>query len=171
MSDSKREMLRHTVATAAYRAGKALRTAPENFSDFRLGPTSRTAGQILAHMGDLFEWALSIAEGHQRWNDSMPLPWERETARFFGALQAFDDYLASSAPLADSCEAIFQGPVADALTHIGQLAMLRRLAGSAVRGENYHRANIEIGRAGPEQAPPRREFDREAETGKIMPTG
>ncbi|MDL1879260.1 hypothetical protein FBQ85_29465, partial [Cytophagia bacterium CHB2] len=97
--DPKRELLRHTVATLAYRAGKTLRDIPENFASFRIDETTRTPAQILAHLGDLLDWALSLAEGEQRWNDSTPLPWEQEVARFFEALKKFDDYLASDAPL------------------------------------------------------------------------
>src|SRR3970040_1650719 len=99
-------------------------------------------------MGDLFDWALSLAIGDQKWNDSTPLPWEQEVARFFKAVKRFDDYLASDAALGRACERIFQGPIADALTHVGQLAMLRRLAGDRVRGENYFKAEIEVGRVG-----------------------
>lgn len=167
-TDSKRELLRHTVATLAYRAGKTLREVPENFASFRIAETTRTPAQILAHLGDLLDWALSLAEGEQRWHDSTPLPWEREIARFFEALKKFDDYLATDAPLSRACEKIFQGPIADALTHVGQLAMLRRLAGFPVRGENYHKAEIVIGRVGPEQSSRRMEFNRENETGNII---
>ena len=157
--DPKRELLRHTVATVAYRGGKALRGAPESFAGFRVGEASRTPGQILAHVGDLFDWALSIAKGHEGWQDSGPLPWVREVDRFFAALGAFDAYLASDAPLHADAEKLFQGPIADALTHVGQIAMLRRLAAAPVRGESYFRADIAPGRVGPEQSPPRREFD------------
>ncbi len=158
-TDQKREMLRHTVATLAYRCGKTLRDAPENFAEFRIGDKTRTPAQILAHIGDLLDWALSLAIGKQKWNDSTPLPWEQEVARFFDAIKKLDEYLASDAALGRPCEKIFQGPIADALTHTGQLAMLRRLAGSPVRGENYHKAEIEIGRVGPEQSAKRTEFD------------
>jgi hypothetical protein len=157
--DPKRELLRHTVATLAYRGGKTLRDAPEEFATFRPGNTTRTPGQILAHVGDLLDWGLSLAEGQQKWQTSTPLPWEQEVARFFAALKRFDDYLASEAALARTCEKIFQGPIADALTHVGQLALLRRLAGAPMRGENYHKAEIEIGRVGPEQSAKRFEFD------------
>ena len=159
MIDEKREMLRHTLATVAYRGGKTLRDAPPEFAAFRAGPTSRSPLQILAHMGDLFEWALSMAKGNEVWRDAEPLDWEEEVERFFSRLRAFDDYLASGAPLKANTEKLFQGPVADALTHTGQIAMLRRMADSPVRGENYFRADIVIGRVGREQAPGRREFD------------
>jgi hypothetical protein len=156
--DSSRQMLRHTLATLAYRAGKALRGAPESFADYGTGDRGRTPVRILAHMGDLFDWALSIAKGKQEWHDSAPLPWTREVERFFKTLQAFDDYLASDLPLGGSPEKLFQGPVADALTHTGQMAILRRMAGCPIRAENYYRAEIVAGRVGQEQTPPAREF-------------
>ena len=152
-------MLRHTVATLAYRAGKALRGAPDSFAGYRAGATSRTPAEILAHMGDLFDWALKMADGKHEWHDSQPLAWEREKARFFSALEAFDRRLASGVPLVFSAEKLFQGPIADALTHTGQIAMLRRMAGCAIRGENYVKAEISVGRVGAEQAPPVVEFD------------
>lgn len=158
-ADSSRELLRHCVATLAYRAGKTLRGAPDDFADFRLSETARTPGEILAHMGDLLDWALSIAKGKQEWHDSTPLPWDKEAKRFFTALEAFDAYLASRAPLHAPAGRLFQGPIADALTHVGQIATRRRLAGAPVRGENYFLADIVTGRVGPEQSTPRREFD------------
>ncbi|MFN7996217.1 MAG: hypothetical protein U0Q18_21580 [Bryobacteraceae bacterium] len=159
MADSKRDLLRHTLATLAYRGGKAVRGAPDTFAAYRCGEKSRTPAQILAHIGDLLDWALSVAKGVETWHNSDPLAWDGEVARFFVALSRFDDYLASEAPLECPAEQLFQGPVADAFTHVGQIGMLRRMAGAPVRGENYHRAQIEIGRVGPDQAPPRREFD------------
>jgi hypothetical protein len=158
-SDPARQLLRHSVATAAYRGGKALRGAPDHFASFHIGDKTRTPAQILAHMGDLFDWALSIAQGQQAWRDSTPLPWNAEIERFFAALKKFDDYLASSEPLHASAEALFQAPVSDALNHIGQIAMLRRLAGSPIKGENYFKSDIALGRVGLEQSAPRREFE------------
>lgn len=105
--DSKREMLRHTVATLAYRGGKTLRGAPDGF----------------------------------------------------GGLECLEGWLASERPLAVSPEELFQGPIADALTHVGQIALLRRIAEAPVRGESYYLAEIRAGRIGREQAAPRREFD------------
>ena len=156
--DAKRELLRHTLATLAYRGGKAVRDAPGGFGGFDACAGARTPAEILAHIGDLLDWALSLARGEQRWQDSTPLAWDEEVARFFKALAEFDAYLASGAPLAATAEAIFQGPVADALTHVGQIALLRRMAGAPVRGENYFKAEIKAGRVGAEQAAPRREF-------------
>lgn len=153
-----RQLLRHTLATLAYRAGKTMRNAPESFAAFSIGEKGRTPVDILAHMGDLFDWALSIARGTQAWHNSKPLPWDREIDRFFRTLRNFDDYLASDAPLAVSPEQLFQGPVADALTHTGQIAILRRMAGCPIRGENYFRAHISAGRVGAEQAAPVVEF-------------
>jgi hypothetical protein len=157
-SDQKRELLRHTLATVAYRAGKAVRNAPAGFADFHAGEGVRTPGQILAHIGDLFDWALSIAKGKQAWRDSKPLPWEKEVERLFAALKSFDDVLASNAAVEVPLEKLFQGPIADALTHVGQIAILRRLARAPVNGENYYAAEIVAGRLGTEQAAPKREF-------------
>ena len=157
--DAGREMLRHTVATVAYRGGKAVANAPEGFADFRAGGATRTPGEILAHVGDLFDWALQLARGAHVFRESPPRPWEAEVARFFAALAAFDAHLASGEPLGFPAEKLFQGPVADALTHVGQIGMLRRMAGAPVRGENYFKAEIVAGRVGPEQAAPRFEFD------------
>ncbi|HUA61505.1 MAG TPA: hypothetical protein VML19_22280 [Verrucomicrobiae bacterium] len=150
-------LLRHTLAALAYRAGKAVRGAPAEFATFRADATSRTPAEILAHMGDLFDWALSIANGKQAWHDSTPLAWAQEVARFFTALEAFDRRLAEG-PSDASIERLFQGPIADALTHTGQLAMLRRMAGCPFRGENYFVADIAAGRVGDEQAAPKKEF-------------
>jgi hypothetical protein len=158
-SDTKRALLRHAVATLAYRGAKAVRGAPDSFASFHASETTRTPGQILAHVGDLLDWALSIAIGSEAWNNSEPLPWDQEIARFHHALESFDNYLASDAELGATCERLFQGPIADALTHVGQLTMLRRIAGAPMKGENYSRAKIESGRVGAEQATPKREFD------------
>ena len=153
-----RELLRHAVATLAYRGGKAIRGAPDGFADFKASEKTRTPGQILAHLGDLIDWALSMAKGKQEWHDSPPISWDEGAKRFFAALQAFDDYLASDAPLHAFAERLFQGPVADALTHVGQIAMLRGIAGSSIRAENYFKADIAAGRVGAEQTAPQREF-------------
>ncbi len=158
-SDAARQLLRHTLATVAYRGGKALRGSPDHFASFHIGDKTRTPAQILAHVGDLFDWALSIAQGQQAWRDSTPLSWNAEIDRFFAAVKKFDDYLASGEPLDGSAEGLFQGPVADALNHIGQIAMLRRLAGSPIMGENYFKAEIAAGRVGPDQSAPHREFE------------
>ena len=156
--DDKRALLRHTVATVAYRGGKSVRGAPASFASFSGDGTDRTAVKILAHIGDLYDWALSQARGAEAWTESTPLDWDAEVARFFTVLQRFDDYLASDGPLAVAAETVFQGAIADSLTHVGQLAMLRRLAGVRMRSENYSRADIVAGRVGTEQTAPKREF-------------
>jgi len=153
------DLLRHTVGTVAYRAAKVLRDAPPGFSEFSAGSGTRTAGQILAHMGDLFDWALSLASGQHVWRNAPVSAWETDAARFFEALERFDARLASGEPLGTTPERLFQGPIADALAHVGQLAILRRLAGAPVKGENYFKADIAAGRTGADQAAPRVEFD------------
>lgn len=157
--DGKIEMLRHTLATLAYRGGKALRGAPADFANFRCAESTRTPGEILAHIGDLFDWGVALADGVHRWEPKPPLDWESGTARFFAGLEALDRRLASAAPLGVPPEQLFQGPVADALTHVGQIAMLRRMAGAPIKGENYFKAAISAGSVSSEQRPPRVEFD------------
>jgi hypothetical protein len=136
-----------------------MRGAPSGFAEYRAGDTSRAAGQILAHLGDLMDWALSLCKGKQEWHDSQPLAWDEGSQRFFTAVKAFDDYLASDAPLGRTPEKLFQGAIADSLSHIGQLALLRRLGGGPIRAENYAQAEIVAGRVGAQQTPPRQEFD------------
>ena len=158
-TDPKREFLRHTVATLAYRGGKTLRGAPDTFWDFHVAETTRTPVQILAHVGDLLDWALSQAKGKEEWHNATPQAWDKEVARFFSSLEALDAYLASDAILGTPLEKLFQGAIADALTHTGQIAMLRRLAGAPIRGENYKRAHITAGRVGADQPAAVSEFD------------
>jgi hypothetical protein len=154
-----RDYLRHALATVAYRGGKVLRGAPPGFGSYKVGGTSRTAADILAHVCDLLDWSLSLLSGQEVWRDSPPAAWDSDVRRFFGALGTLDERLAVPGALGCPWTRLFQGPIADALTHIGQLALLRRLAGSAVRGENYFKAEIASGRVGPDQPAPRREFE------------
>ena len=156
--DAKRQFLRHALATIAYRGGKAVRNAPPTFAASKTGEPSRTAVELLTHIGDLFDWALSMARGQRVYREATPLPWDHDVARFHATLQRFDDFLKSDEELKAPVERLFQGPVADALTHVGQIAMMRRMAGSPITGENYFVANIETGRVGPDQAPPVRTF-------------
>lgn len=157
--DATRTMLQHTLATLAYRGAKAIRGAPDGFAEFRIGDKSRTAAQILAHVSDLLDWALWLAKGEHKWHDSEALDWNQGTLRFFAGLEAFGAYLESDLPLGCPPEKLFQGPIADALTHIGQIAMLRRLAGAPIRGENYFRARISANRVGADQPAAVQEFE------------
>ena len=157
-TDPARELFRHALATLAYRGGKTLRDADANFAAFRAGESTRTPLEILSHLGDLLQWALSIAKGKEAWIKADARTWDQEVERFFAGLQEFDQYLASAEPLAGSLQRLFQGPMADALTHVGQLAMLRGLAGIPIRGENYFKAGIATGKVGAEQAAPVYEF-------------
>ena len=156
---SSRDLLRHTIATLAYRAGKALRNAPPEFSSFRVADGSRTPAQILAHMCDLLDWANWLVLGEHIWANSTPAAWDDDVARFYAGLKKLDDFIAGGAQLGRSPELLFQGPIADALTHTGQITMLRRVAGAPIRGESYLRADITVGRVGLDQAAPRYEFD------------
>ena len=163
MSD--RSLLRHTVATLAYRAEKVLRDPPTGFADLKVAPVTRTPFQIVTHLADLMEWADRMAHGEKRWQHVSSKDWNAARDRFFAALDALDAALAHGAIEPAVEEAIFQGPIADALTHVGQLAMLRGMAGSPVRPESYARAMIRVGVVGPNQAAQRTEFDGDASAG------
>ena len=157
--DSARSLLRHTTATLAYRGCKTIRDVPGAVASYRAGGTTRTPLEILHHITDLIEWSCNLAKDGSRYFQSPPLSWDQSVQRFFDQLKRLDDFLASDEPLATPAGKIFQGPIADALTHVGQIAMIRRLAGNPVRGENYYVADIVTGRVGREQSAPRREFD------------
>ncbi len=143
--DSKREVLRHMVATVAYRGGLAITDAPASFGAFRAHETTRTAGELLAHIGDLLQGSLYLLKGEMVYLTSAPVPWNEEVARFFAAVKDLDAYLASDAPLACPVERLVQGPVGDALTHVGQIVMLRRMAGIPIRPGSYFEADIVAG--------------------------
>ena len=154
-------ILRHLAATLAYRAAKVLRDAPPALATFVLTPHTRAPVQVVAHMGDLMDWAIEMARGRYHWSANGSDDWDAEVARFFDRLATLDALLASP-PAAFSAEMMIQGPLADALTHVGQLAMLRGAMGAPVRPESYARAEIVAGRVGREQAVARREFDGDA---------
>lgn len=158
-----RTFFRHILATIAYRGSKTLRGAPEAFASFRAGDSSRSPAQIVAHMADLLEWTRRLAEGIEPWRAAWrpvaPGIWKDDVARFFQALELVDAFFATAQPSAMGIETLFQGPISDVLTHIGQLAMLRRLTGSPIRGEVMIIADVEIGRVGRDQAAPKHEFD------------
>jgi len=154
--NEKRELLRHALATVAYRVTRALKNAPVEFGEF--DGAGRKPVEILAHMGDLFDWALSMAAGRPAWQNSKSLPWAEEQQRFYTTLAAFEAYLASPETLKAPIERLIQGPLADALTHVGQLAMLRRMAGSPTHGENFYVAEIAAGQVSTKQPAPKKVF-------------
>ncbi|MEN3327105.1 MAG: hypothetical protein V7638_1912 [Acidobacteriota bacterium] len=133
------------VATVAYRGGLAIVDAPESFPSFRAHETTRTPGELLAHIGDLLEGSVYLLKGEMVYLTSTPLPWKEEVTRFFSAIKVLDAYLASDAPLACPVEKLVQGPIGDALTHVGQLVMLRRMSGNPIRPTAYFTAEIVAG--------------------------
>lgn len=147
-TESANDLFRHSLATLSYRGGKAFRGAPESFSSFRIGPEGRTAGEILSHICDVLDWGLIMATDKHVWRESTPQAWDQDVERFFAVLRAFDNFISSDAPLQAPLDKLFQGPVADALTHVGQIAMLRRLAEAPLKPENYFRADVAVGHIG-----------------------
>jgi hypothetical protein len=162
MANPELRPLRQLAATLAYRASKVLRDVPPSFSSFTCGDSTRTPVRIVAHMGDLMAWGVTIADGDIKWNAGGSDDWDREVARFFEGLAALDRALSAESPFKGSVDKLIQGPLADALTHVGQLALLRGMAGFPIKPESYARADIVIGRVGREQSPPGREFDGDA---------
>ena len=154
-----RAILRHMIAAMVYRATRTIENAPSEFGAYRAQDQSRTPLQILSHLSDLCDWALTMSLGRERWHDATPQSWESETSRFYQSVKHLDDYLAGTSPVVCSVSRLIQGPVADAISHVGQLAMLRRMSGRPIRGENFFVADIEAGRVGPDQAPPRKTFE------------
>ena len=143
MSNPKRDLMRHFLATLAYRARKTILDAPADFADF--DGAGKSPSRILSHMGDLLVWSISWFS-EQRWNPANENDWDRNVTRFFGLLQELDALLAANAPLrCHNEERMLQGPLADAMTHVGQLAMLRRMAGAATGPENFAEAPVNVG--------------------------
>jgi hypothetical protein len=161
-----RIMLRHLVATLAYRAAKVLREPPADFGAFHLGPAARRPAQIVAHMADLMSWGVTLAHGEHVWKAEGSDDWDAEVGRFFDRLGALDRALENVDLPEGAEEKLIQGPLADALTHVGQLAMLRGVAGAPVRPESYARADVVVGRVGMTQSAPVREFDGDASARK-----
>jgi hypothetical protein len=165
-TDSSRALLRHLVATLAYRAGKVLRDAPAGFGGMTFGSATRTPVRIVAHLADLMSWAVRLARGESSWKAEGGDDWHTEVKRFVDGLAALDAALGSDdslrGPVEQPVEKLIQGPLADALTHVGQLAMLRGMAGAPIRPESYARAEIVVGRLGLEQTPARAPFDGDA---------
>jgi hypothetical protein len=162
MQMTARDTVRLLAATLAYRAAKVLRDAPARFGTLAVGPSARSPVQIVAHMGDLMTWAVGLAQGEYVWKAEGGDDWNVEVNRFFERLGGLDRELELRELSPDALHKLIQGPLADALTHVGQLALLRGISGAAVRPESYARAEIVIGRVGLAQAEPVREFDGDA---------
>jgi len=161
-TDPARIALRQMAATLAYRAAKVLRDAPPDFAHKSFGDATRQPVRIVAHMGDLMSWGVSMAGGGKEWKPAGGDDWKTEVERFFVGLAALDAVLAADGEFRGSVDKLIQGPIADALTHVGQLAMLRGMAGAPVRPESYAKAAITAGRVGLDQEAPRAEFEGDA---------
>jgi len=153
--DEKRALLRHFLATLAYRTQKALRGAPPEFGNFQAGNQIRTPAELVRHMTSVLGYARTFFIGGQYWPDALP-SLNEEVSRFHETLEDLAGHLASGTPLLQgmSEEQLLQGPFSDAMTHAGQLAMLRRLAAIPVAPENFAFAEIRPERLGTDQAEP-----------------
>lgn len=160
--DSANVLLRHALATLAYRAEKVIRDFPEEAKGRQFAPQTRTPTEILSHLGDLMVLAEGLARGERVWAPAAITTWDAACRYFFDKLAAADAALAAELPGSFRLEVVFQAPIADALTHVGQLALLRGMAGEPVRPESYGRADITVGRVGRDQAAAVAPFDGDA---------
>jgi len=154
MDVATRALLRHFLAALAYRTQKALRGAPPGFGTFAAGHDVRTPAALLRHMTSVLGYAGSQFGGGRRRPDPLPdLP--AELARFHATVAEVAAHLERGDPLLGiTPEQLLQGPFSDAMTHAGQLALLRRLAGSPVAPEDFVEAAVSPERLGPDQAQP-----------------
>ena len=152
--NEKRAMLRHVLAALAYRTQKALRGAPESFGTFQAGNQVRTPAELVRHMTSVLGYARTFFEGGRYRPDPLP-DLDSEVARFHSMLEDLARHLVAGSELKGTTEErLLQGPFSDAMTHAGQLAMLRRLSGSPVRPENFVKADVDPDNLGPDQAEP-----------------
>ena len=146
-------MLRHFLASIAYHATKAIRDAPVTYRDFSVGKATRTPRQILHHITGVLTYAHSFFEVYDTTYFDYR-PWDEEVDHFYEILSKLDKSLLEKKPREVSEEQLLQGPLSDAMAHIGQLLMLRRLAGSPLPSENFIYADIRKGSLGPDQPEP-----------------
>lgn len=155
MSDSEAQILRHFLAALAYRTQKAVRGAPVEFGDFEAGNLVRSPKEIVRHMTSV----LGYARGMFRGAGDRPQPLstlEAELERFHAVLVDLSRHLeAGDEPVGVTLTQLLQGPFSDAMTHAGQLAMLRRLHGTPVSPENFVLADIDVSNVGAMQPDPR----------------
>jgi hypothetical protein len=152
--DDKQHMLHHFLAVLAYRTQKALRGAPDSFADFEAGCEVRTPHWLVMHMTSVLGYALTRFEGGEYRPQQLP-DFQSEILRFHRKLEALAQHLEAGTPLQDTTpERMLQGPFSDAMTHAGQLAMLRRLSGSPVPPENFIAADVDPENLGPDQPAP-----------------
>ena len=155
--DRDRELLRHFLAAIAYRTQKALRDAPEHYPTFSAGNRARTPAELVRHMTALMGYVRTHFVGGSYAGKPAPLPtFKAEVVRFHEMVEAVGQLLASNTQCSITTEQLLQGPFADTMTHVGQLAMLRRLAGAPVAPENFIYADIRADRLHAEQPPPAR---------------
>jgi hypothetical protein len=149
-----RRLLQHFLAALAYRTQKALRGAPESFGDFRAGTHVRTPHELVWHMTGVIGYARTMFTGDRFVPDALPA-FKEEVTRFHDTLAALrHDFGDASLTARITDEQFLQGPLADAMTHAGQLAMLRRMAGSPVASENFIFAQIGADNVSADQAAP-----------------
>lgn len=151
--DAERRLLQHVLAAIAYRTQKAIRGAPPQYPEFRAGPGVRTPHALLWHMTSVLGYARTFFVGGE-WRPAPEERFEDEVSRFHAVLADLNRLIGERSFGETSARRLLQGPLADAMTHAGQLAILRRLAGSPIPPENFIEADIDSANVGPDQPPP-----------------
>jgi hypothetical protein len=154
--DGKQLLIQHFLAALAYRTQKALRYAPPEFASFSAGQSVRTPHELVNHMNSVLGYAGTFFLGGSYRAPQLP--------EFAAEVERFHETLTNLARLVEiesewqsiTPEQLLQGPLSDAMTHAGQLAMLRRLSGHPIPPENFVFAEIEAAKLGPDQALPAR---------------
>ena len=145
LSPDTTRLMRHLVATIAFRASRALRDAPDGFDDVRLADDGWCARELLLHMSNVLAFAYATITQTDRVKHELR-DWHGEVDRFYGILGDIDARLATGASLEPGMDLkLVQGPFADTLTHVGQLLSMRRRCGSPIPATNYIKADIRTG--------------------------
>ena len=148
-----RDCLRHFLASIAYHATKAIKDPPENYPELDVGNGARTPRRILHHITGVLTYAHSFYT-HYETTWFKEEPWEQEIENFYSILERLDASITETDPREVSHLQLLQGPFSDSMAHVGQLLMLRRIAGSPVPSENFIYADIRCGAVGRSQPPP-----------------
>ncbi len=155
--DDSPHMVRHFLAALAYRFHKAVKDAPEGFAELDAGHGIRSPLAIVHHVNGVLGYARVVLETGDldHWHEVPRLGWREQLALVHQTLEAIDALLAADRRIdPDKLQRLLQGPLADAMTHVGQLAMLRRVAGSPIHAESFYKADIRAGQVGEAQPEP-----------------
>ena len=152
----KNELLRHMLATIAYRFQKTVRNTTEEFGVFRNTRDTRTPIEIINHMYDVLnKTKIFIEKERYDKTSTAQLELRLEIERFHRVLNNLDVVLSEKELDIKFSKRLLQGPLSDVLCHIGQIAMLSGQSGNKIKGEDFFSAKIMTGNTSSEQALPK----------------